>query len=57
MRRNDLFFADTPSPVDILQHREHESLFLTWLGLRFAPATSRGPRIPAPRRPRWPDGG
>ncbi len=41
----DSFFADTPCPEDILQHREHESLFLTWLGLRFAPATDRGPRI------------
>ena len=43
----DLFFTDTPCPADILQHREHESLFLTWLGLRFAPATRRGPRIPS----------
>src|SRR5687767_4319179 len=43
----DSFFTDTPCPEDIVQHREHESLFLTWLGLRFAPATSRGPRIPS----------
>ena len=43
----DVFLTDTPCPADILQHREHESLFLTWLGLRFAPATRRGPRIPS----------
>ena len=43
----DRFFTDTPCPVDIVQHREHESLFLTWLALRFAPATRRGPRIPS----------
>lgn len=41
------FFSDTPCPDDILQHREHESLFLTWLALRFAPATARGRRIPS----------
>lgn len=32
-----VFFSDTPVPDDILTHREHESLFLTWLALRFAP--------------------
>jgi hypothetical protein len=38
----DRFFTDTPCPDDIMAHREHESLFLTWLGLRFAPARGEG---------------
>lgn len=36
------FFADTPVPDDIQTHPEHESLFLTWLALRFAPEPHRG---------------
>jgi hypothetical protein len=36
----DTFFMDTPCPDDILTHRDHESLYLTWLGLGFEP---RGP--------------
>ena len=37
----DTFFMDTPLPGDIQTHPEHESLFLTWLALRFAPAPRR----------------
>jgi hypothetical protein len=36
-----VFFSDTPVPDDILTHPEHESLFLTWFALRFAPAATR----------------
>jgi hypothetical protein len=38
------FFTDTPVPDDILSHPDHESLFLTWLALRFAP------EVPVKRR-------
>ena len=33
-----VFFDDTPVPDDPQTHPEHEGLFLTWLGLQFAPA-------------------
>jgi hypothetical protein len=46
-----LFFSDTPVPDDILTHREHESLFLTWFALRFAPTPSRRARKTAVPRP------
>lgn len=36
-----VFFADTPVPDDPLAHPEHESLFLTWFALRFAPAAGK----------------
>lgn len=36
-----VFFAGTPVPDDPLAHPEHESLFLTWFALRFAPAAGK----------------
>jgi hypothetical protein len=38
------FFMDTPVTDDIQAHPDHESLFLTWLGLGFAPTARRGAR-------------
>lgn len=38
------FFSDTPCPDDIVTHRDHESLFLTWLGLHFEPTGPGGRR-------------
>lgn len=38
------FFSDTPCPDEIVTHRDHESLFLTWLGLQFEPTRHDGRR-------------
>jgi hypothetical protein len=46
-----VFFSDTPVPDDILTHPEHESLFLTWFALRFAPRPGRRRRNAAVPRP------
>lgn len=46
------FFSDAPLPDDILTHPEHESLFLTWVALQFAPALyTRWRRSPPPATP------